>query len=84
MNYRVVISNSAEKEIALLPVVYYPAVRNAILSLAENPRPRNSKKLKGFHNTYRIRVGVYRIVYNINDKIRIVTITKVAHRQKIY
>jgi mRNA interferase RelE/StbE len=84
MIYQVTITKSAEKEIADVPKVFYPAVKKSILDLSENPRPAGVKKLKGFENTFRIRVGVYRIIYLVEDKIKIVTVTRVAHRKDAY
>lgn len=63
-----------------------PAVRRilaAIDQLAEHPRPPASKKLSGL-DLYRIRVGVYRIVYEIRDLELIVAVVKVGHRRDVY
>jgi mRNA interferase RelE/StbE len=55
-----------------------------IMALADNPRPPDCKKLKGFEDTYRIRSGNYRIVYTIREKILIVFVVRIAHRKDIY
>jgi len=52
--------------------------------LADNPRPKGSIKLKGYKNHYRIRVGNYRAIYNIEDKILIVEIIRISNRKDIY
>lgn len=52
--------------------------------LSENPRPTNCKKLQGKHDIYRIRVGVYRLLYEIDDFIKIVSVEKLMHRQDGY
>jgi mRNA interferase RelE/StbE len=53
--------------------------------LAENPRPAGVKKLKGNNeDLYRIRSGDYRVVYSIEDEIRVVDIRKIGHRKDIY
>jgi len=52
--------------------------------LSENPRPPNSKKLHGKNNIYRIRVGVYRLLYEIDDNVRIISVEKLMHRQDGY
>jgi mRNA interferase RelE/StbE len=57
---------------------------NAIRALAEDPRPTGSRKLTGSVNDWRIRVGDYRIVYEIADAIRIVRINRVRHRRDVY
>ena len=55
-----------------------------IQSLANNPRPSGVSKLQDAGNLYRIRVGDYRIVYEIIDKRLVITIVKVGHRSRIY
>jgi mRNA interferase RelE/StbE len=52
--------------------------------LEDNPRPPGCKKLKGIDDTYRIRVGDYRIVYEIHDTVLIVLVIRIAHRGKVY
>lgn len=52
--------------------------------LATSPRPNGVKKLKGKENTYRIRVGDYRILYEIFDDVLLVTVVKIGHRSKVY
>jgi len=54
------------------------------LDLAENPRPYSNEKLTGTKNIYRIRVGVYRIVYEIIDRELIVYVFDVHHRKQVY
>ncbi len=55
-----------------------------IFALAENPRPSGVKKLQSYENTYRIRVGDYRVVYEIHDKILRILIIEVGHRSNVY
>lgn len=52
--------------------------------LAIEPRPNGVKKLKGQENAYRIRVGEYRVIYNIFDNVLIVKVVEVGHRSEIY
>jgi mRNA interferase RelE/StbE len=61
----------------------YSAIKTAIYKLADNPRPHGYIKLKG-RESYRIRVGDYRIIYNIFDKILSVDVLAVGQRQDIY
>lgn len=82
--YKVVVSRTASKELADLPTQVVNRVIPAIKNLAENPRPPGSKKLKGEQDTWRIRIGDYRVVYTIDDTIRIVDIRKIGHRKDIY
>ena len=55
-----------------------------IKRLSENPRPHSHIKLKGFENRYRIRVGDYRVIYEIHDDMLLVLIVKVGPRRDIY
>jgi mRNA interferase RelE/StbE len=54
-----------------------------IISLADNPKPQGCKKLKG-RDGFRVRVGNYRIIYDVNDKILIVDVMDIGHRKDIY
>jgi mRNA interferase RelE/StbE len=56
----------------------------AIQKLGQNPRPAGSRKLAGAHNDWRIRVGDYRVIYEITDAIRVVRINRVRHRREVY
>ncbi len=82
--YQIVISKKAQKEIDTLPVYISGNVDTHILALADNPRPQGCKKLEGFKNAYRIRVGKYRIVYTIEDNILTVTIVAIRNRKDAY
>ena len=61
-----------------------PRIISALQSLARNPRPAGSLKLSGTTSDWRIRVGDYRIVYEIADEIRVVRINRVRHRGDVY
>ena len=56
----------------------------AIRGLAANPRPPRCRKLTGSQNDWRIRVGDYRVVYEIADDIRVVRVNRVRHRREVY
>ncbi len=83
MIYTLNFSKQAIKELAKIPAPYYANIKQAIIKLKENPRPNGFKKLKG-RDGYRIRVGNYRIIYNIFDKEIIVDIITIGHRKDIY
>ncbi|MDJ0761547.1 MAG: type II toxin-antitoxin system RelE/ParE family toxin [Myxococcota bacterium] len=82
-SYEINIKRSAEKEIKSLSTKIRQRVIHAILNLAENPRPRGCEKLSQ-REAYRIRVGRYRIVYSVFDRILVVEIVRVAHRKEVY
>jgi mRNA interferase RelE/StbE len=83
-NYNIELRESAAKEIRSLPSDVKQRVINAISGLSSAPRPRGSLKLKGNDSLYRIRVGVYRVVYDINDASGLIVITRVRHRREVY
>lgn len=85
MIYEIIVKKSAVKEIENLPVKVLPKITQSISDLAVTPRPQHSKKLKGTKsNLWRIRVGDYRVVYLIDDKIQIIDVQKVGHRKDVY
>lgn len=85
MAYNVSLRRSALKELQSLPQKAVRKVSSAIDELAENPRPDGVKKLKGSdQDLYRIRVGDYRIIYSVEDEIKIIDIRKIGHRKDIY
>jgi mRNA interferase RelE/StbE len=81
--YKIEIKRSASKELNSLPNKEIKKIINSINQLIENPRPINSKKLSA-NERYRLRVGDYRILYEIEDLILVVYIIKIAHRKDIY
>lgn len=68
-----------------MPPSILKPVTKAILNLADTPRPKGSKKLKGNKKDFwRIRIGDYRVIYTIDDDIQIIDIQKVGHRKDIF
>lgn len=82
--YQIEIENSAAKALQRLPRHDQVRVSKAIAALADDPRTIGSVKLTGFTSAYRLRVGVYRVVYDIDDGIHVVTITRIGHRKEVY
>ena len=78
MSYAVNILRRAQKELAALPTDFYQRVRGAIYAFGENPRPPGCLKLSG-REGWRIRVGFYRVIYEIDDTHRIVTVLHIGH-----
>jgi len=81
--YRIEIKKSAVKELSQIPKKDLVKIVKTIYSLADNPRPRGSKKLSR-EEKYRIRYGTYRILYLIEDDVLVICVIKVAHRKDIY
>lgn len=82
--YTVKITPRAQKELGSLP----GGVRNRVLekmrTLADNPRPPGSIKLQGPQALHRVRVGDYRIVYEVFDDVVVVVVIRIAHRKDVY
>lgn len=81
--YSVRILRRAMKDIANLPQDYARLISEHIDHLGANPRPPDAKKLKGTSD-YSLRVGVYRVLFDISDETRVVTIYRVKHRSDAY
>jgi len=84
MMYRVNVARSAAKEIEALPADVIARVFSRIEQLAVSQRPRGSKKLRGGGSLWRLRVGDYRIIYEIDDRGKVVDVVAVRHRSKAY
>jgi mRNA interferase RelE/StbE len=83
MSYTVFILPRAQKELAGLPDEAYEQIREAIRALGSEPRPHGCLKLTG-REGWRLRVGHYRVLYDIDDKKRTVTILHLGHRRFVY
>lgn len=83
MSYTVFVERYAQKQIMKLDKKAVPVIKAAIAGLADNPRPQGYIKLKG-EEAYRIRVGNYRIIYEIDDGKITVTVVAIGHRKDIY
>ena len=83
-NYSVILTGSAQKELAELPKQVQLRIIKAAYALAETPFPPGVKKLKGRELRYRIRIGDYRLLYTINGSELIIMVLKIAHRQNAY
>lgn len=82
-DYKIIILKSATKKLDKLSDHLANPILKAIQSLSKNPRPTGCKKLTG-RSGYRIRVGDYRIIYEIIDHELIVTVINLGHRKDIY
>lgn len=83
MTYTIEFRNKVLKSLIKINEPYYSAIKNAIYKLAENPRPQGYKKLKG-RPGFRIRVGDYRIIYEIFEDVLLIEIIDLGHRKDIY
>jgi len=83
-SYAVEVKPSARKELESLPNTVLARVIRKLESLAHEPRPAGCKKLRGYKDQWRVRVGDWRIVYIINDAAALVSVTRIAHRREVY
>jgi len=81
--YNVLIKKSAAKELEAVPKKNREKLVAKIRNLANDPRPPGSEKLAG-DDKYRIRQGVYRVLYEVDDTTVMVTVVRVAHRREVY
>ena len=82
--YKVQIKRTAQKQIDKLPLSVARRVVSKIGDLSDKPRPPGSRKIVGSENTWRIRVGNYRMLYTIEDDILLVEVIRVRHRKDSY
>lgn len=83
-SYSIEVKRSAQKDLSRLPRRVQVQLSEAIANLALLPRPPDVAKIEGGIGRYRIRVGDYHIVYDIDDGNRIVTVTALGHRSTVY
>lgn len=83
MAYILSFSRQAIKELEKINEPFYSNIKQAIINLSENPRPVGYIKLKG-RDGYRIRIGNYRVIYEIFDDQLLIDIISVGHRKDIY
>jgi mRNA interferase RelE/StbE len=82
--YEVLIERAAERDLKSLPTAIFNRIVPRIRALAEDPRPSGCHKLAGSKNDWRIRIGNYRVVYEIDDARKLVRIFRVRHRREVY
>ena len=84
MSYDVKLMPQAQKDLDGFKKESLAKFENIILGLYDNPRPYNSKKLVGGGSKWRIRVGNYRILYEIDERMQVVRVYRIAHRKEVY
>jgi len=84
MAYRVLLRPAADRDLESLEPKIKARVEKAISGLVVNPRPPGARKLSGFKDEWRLRVGTYRVLYVIDDREKSLTIARIAHRRDAY
>ena len=83
-SYEIEFRRSAEKDLRKIHSETVPRILEAIAALGSEPRPVGARKLSGVENNYRFRIGNYRVLYSISDRLLVVSIEHVRHRGEAY
>jgi len=84
MSYRVTLTATAVKERKRIDPVVRNRIDQVLIVLQSEPRPSGVKKLSGRQQEWRVRVGDYRILFEIDDDEQLITIWRIAHRRDVY
>lgn len=82
--YEILLARRAERDLKRLPADEFHRIIREIKTLAENPRPPGCHKIVGSERDWRIRVGDYRVIYEVDEKARVVRVMRVRHRREAY
>ena len=84
MSYRIEFSRSADRQLEALPLAVQRRITARVSTLSENPRPVGAKRLSGPQALYRLRIGDYRVIYEVQNDVLVVLVVKVGHRKDVY
>lgn len=82
--YEVLLEQIAERDLRKLQPADFQRLIARIKALADDPRPSNCRKITGSKNDWRIRIGTYRVIYEIDDKAKAVKVMRIRHRREVY
>ncbi len=82
--HEILLERRAERDLRQLAPEVFSRVIVAIKALVDDPRPDGCKKLSGSDNDWRVRVGEYRVLYEIDDAKQIVRVMRIRHRREVY
>ena len=82
--YEILLERNAERDLKKLPKDMFNRVVLSMKSLAQNTKPHGARKIIGSKNDWQIRVGEYRVIYEIDDEVRAVKIMRIRHRREAY
>lgn len=83
MSYRILIKRKAQKQLDKIRQEDRERIIGAVFELADDPRPRGSRRLQG-RPGYRLRIGDYRAIYEVDEEALVVTVLGVGHRRDVY
>jgi mRNA interferase RelE/StbE len=82
--YEVLLERRAQRDIKNLPAEVFHRIIPSIKALAEDPKPPGCRKIAGSKNDWRIRIGEYRVIYEIDEHAEAVKVMRVRHRREVY
>jgi len=82
--YEILLEQAAERDLKKLPSEMLNRILPKIKELVKNPKPQHSRKITGSKNDWRIRVGNYRIIYEIDARAEIIRVMRIRHRKDVY
>jgi mRNA interferase RelE/StbE len=82
--WEIIFERQAEKMLRRLPTDLLHRIDQAVMGLAQDPRPAGCRKLRGYQDLYRLRVGDWRIIYAVKDDRLIVLVLEIAPRGEVY
>ena len=82
--YEVYLERRAERDLKKLSAADFNRIVTRIKALADDPRPEGCRKITGSSSDWRIRIGEYRVIYEIDEKSRIVSVIRIRHRREVY
>jgi len=83
VNYEIRIKRSAQKSLAKIPYKFQENIIIAIRNLSNNAQPKGCKKLSG-RDAWRIRIGQYRVLYEIHNNELLIMVVNIGHRKNVY
>jgi mRNA interferase RelE/StbE len=82
--YEILLEGRAERDLKKLSAEVFYRIVPILKALAEKPRPPDCRKITGSKNDWRIRIGEYRVIYEIDEKAKAVKIMRIRHRREAY
>lgn len=82
--YQIVLKRSVMKDIRRIPRSILAALQSRIAALAHEPFPPGAEPIEGYDHYYRIRMGNYRVVYEVASTVQIITVIRIGHRKDVY
>ena len=82
--HEVFLERAGERDLKDLSQAVYDRIVSHLKALSQNPRPSGCKKITGSRSDWRIRIGDYRVIYEIDDRAKVVKVMRIRHRREAY